>query len=498
MIPISPHTETAHVDYAPQIDFSKMPGEEASEDSALEETRNSGEQFAEILAGLLLKTGTVEPENAAAGEETGFDVPLAEGFEAFTGALVDDAGYPVHSLTKGRHEAGMEAGLDGPGTDVKGEKEPGGLDFSPEEQNILFAMERLFNHSAETVDPDEEAYLSGEIHDAASAGPVEGDPADFFMNHSETVNTAVDLAEAAEVVDETAALLARTETGPENPQALRKKTAGQFRETPPGVDAPGQGKTVHGEKLAALERDALKKAGGKEGKTRLEENREKRRGVTFEVKNLQTENGQTESARKTGDGQLKPGPGQLQDSGAAREITLELHLPNQGQSASAAETGWEVKSGQAFEDILARELHQNFNSDIVRHASMVLRDGSEGTIRLALKPETLGNVKIRLEMAENKITGHIVVESEEALRAFEREIHSLEQAFRDSGFEAASLEMSFAGDSGGAYQNWREAEASQFLPGQIASRYDDAIERVEMPAAVDIYQRGLTAVNVLA
>jgi flagellar hook-length control protein FliK len=182
--------------------------------------------------------------------------------------------------------------------------------------------------------------------------------------------------------------------------------------------------------------------------------------------------------------------------GAEREITLELRLP-QGREAAAPVTSWETGSGRAMENLLARELHQNFNSDIVRHASAILRDGNEGIIKLALKPESLGNVKIRLEMAENKIIGHIVVESEEALRAFEKEISSLEKAFRDSGFDGASLEMSLASD-GGAGQQWQEAEASRFLPGQIASRYDAENERTEMPAAFDVYQWGAQAVSMMA
>jgi flagellar hook-length control protein FliK len=109
---------------------------------------------------------------------------------------------------------------------------------------------------------------------------------------------------------------------------------------------------------------------------------------------------------------------------------------------------------------------------------MVLRDNGQGTIRLSLKPESLGNVKIRLEMAENKITGHIVVESEEALRAFEREVHSLEQAFRDSGFDGAELDMSLAQGGGGAEQRWNGEETDRpFLSERLAaSRYDAAAE----------------------
>jgi flagellar hook-length control protein FliK len=122
---------------------------------------------------------------------------------------------------------------------------------------------------------------------------------------------------------------------------------------------------------------------------------------------------------------------------------------------------------------------------------VVLKDGGEGTIRLSLKPESLGNVKIRLEMADNKITGHIIVESDEALRAFEREVSSLEQAFKESGFEGADLEMSLAsGNGSGAEQQRNDGEASPFFSERFAaeraaSQYDVSIERTDTLFAGD-------------
>jgi flagellar hook-length control protein FliK len=133
-------------------------------------------------------------------------------------------------------------------------------------------------------------------------------------------------------------------------------------------------------------------------------------------------------------------------------------------------------SGGTFEEVLARELRQNLNSDIVRHAQLILREGREGTIRLSLRPETLGNVKIRLELTENRIAGRIIVESDEALRAFEREIASLEQAFRDSGYESADLLLSQDGSGGG-----RE-EGKPFYSPRLAgerARYDEIVERTD-------------------
>jgi hypothetical protein len=243
-----------------------------------------------------------------------------------------------------------------------------------------------------------------------------------------------------------------------------------------------------------------------EGHPRLAESRskEKRRDrFTLEVRDFRTENDRTPASGeiqnlRANDARPLAGRGET-------EILVELRGQNSGRdTARTAESGWESRAGRSFEDFLARELHQNLNGDIVRHASVALRNGGEGSIRLSLRPESLGNVKIRLEMADNKVTGHIVVESEAAFRAFEREVTSLEQAFRDSGFDGADLDMSLAQRGGGSEQGWNGEGADRpLLPEHMAAQqYDAALERLELPGfaleAQGIYTRnGRTSVNML-
>ena len=251
---------------------------------------------------------------------------------------------------------------------------------------------------------------------------------------------------------------------------------------------------------AAMQAEAKKASvAEKNGRSKVEEARDKRRSVDGNSRSAELQAGDMQKNAV----QLKAGM-ERPVEGTAKEINLELRLSNQGQEASSAfadssaTTSWEAKAGQAFEDILARELHQNFNNDIVRHASVALREGNEGTIRLVLKPESLGNVKIRLELAENKITGHIVVQSEEALRAFEREISSLEKAFEKSGFDGANFEMSLAADGRGTEQ-WQGTEASRALPDYFAAlRYDTAAENMDMPQYFNFYGQGTGTVNLFA
>jgi flagellar hook-length control protein FliK len=168
-----------------------------------------------------------------------------------------------------------------------------------------------------------------------------------------------------------------------------------------------------------------------------------------------------------------------------------------GGSGSSENFPPEIPRGQeSFETMLARELGGELSQDIVKQAAIVLRNGDSGTIRLSLKPETLGNVKIRLEMADNKIAGHIIVESDEALRAFEREIHTLEQAFEDSGFEQANLELAMDFRNREDRQ-WRD-EAGPFFSERFAgSLYDGESAGLEAEGRYGS-ALGISAINMLA
>ncbi|MDR0375227.1 MAG: flagellar hook-length control protein FliK [Treponema sp.] len=158
------------------------------------------------------------------------------------------------------------------------------------------------------------------------------------------------------------------------------------------------------------------------------------------------------------------------------EITLDL---NHAQDAPESEAPDKANASRNFADMLSRALVDTLSNDIVRQAAIVLRDGGQGTIRLSLKPETLGSVKIRLELAENKITGTILVSSEEAYRAFEKEVHTLEQAFKESGFDSAELNTTFASSDGRNGRQWDDAETRQYFSERFVAERYDAVEAQE-------------------
>jgi hypothetical protein len=132
-----------------------------------------------------------------------------------------------------------------------------------------------------------------------------------------------------------------------------------------------------------------------------------------------------------------------------------------------------MKSAAQLEGFLSRELQGGLNGDIVRQAAVMLRDGGEGLIRLQLHPESLGNVRIKLALSGNRVEGIITVESPEAMNAFEQELASLEMAFRDSGFEGASLNMQMSGGKSGG-DLFDGVQAGAFSQLVAASSYESS------------------------
>jgi flagellar hook-length control protein FliK len=481
-----------------------VPGAEEPQKSKPD--KNGIGAFAKILAGLLdrsltdrgllRKSGTGESAlGVALGDalsEVSDTVSLAEATE--TGEIGPVSGKKAKSSRIGKTAATEKTDTKKLSKNGKTEPESPQLEHAEQEKS-LFALGRLTGQlenqlvSGET-DGDWESLTADLRHNSQKSMKTETISAELIRDEGQkqplTANSA---ALAAEESAENLTTTAEKAKNRLNSAVANAKNKSNTAEAPVGTA---------GEYQQAGAQKAV--SGEKDGRSKLEEARNKRRGVNVEVRDFRSDGTVTEGVARDGSVPLRvSAETRVSGENSSKDIVLELHLPDQGREAASATTAWETKAGQAFEDLLARELHQNFNNDIVRHASVALRDGNEGTIKLALKPESLGNVKIRLEMAENKITGQIIVESKEALRAFEREISSLEKAFRDSGFDGANLEMSLAADGRGAEQQWQETEASQFLTGQIAaSRYDAALERIEIPLTLDVYQQGARAVNMFA
>jgi len=429
----------------------------------IEEDVEAG-SFAKLLAGLLQKAkideSDIEAEDFSAGEE---------GIQLFSLQDTDRIAFdnPVEESTN-----------------IEDSKNPfTEKDFSevevPEEQaSFLLSAEQLLINSDNQIIGDEESggFLQEVPQIETQDFVLAEQDVDFSSLKPEAAVADVPVQEAAETVtltDGGMELAVETAVAQESiknlPSDINEKKERSFSK-----DAKIETKTE------GVEEAALRKEPEKAGQSKLDEARGRRRDkVTIDVRDQRTDSNVSNNTQTRVNVVETVSSRHAQGDAPVREITLELRVP-EGQTPQA-QTTWEVKSGNALENMLARELHQNFNGDIVRHASMALRDGGEATIRVALKPDSLGNVKIHLELTENKITGRIFVDSEEALNAFRKEIASLEQAFRDSGFTNADLNLSLAADNNG-----QEQETDLWAPRNAASQYDSSFDSVDQVISVDV------------
>lgn len=135
--------------------------------------------------------------------------------------------------------------------------------------------------------------------------------------------------------------------------------------------------------------------------------------------------------------------------------------------------------------------------DFVKTGSIILQDNKKGSINLILHPEELGNVKVKLELSDNQITGKIVVASKEAYEAFRQNLDDLRNAFVASGFDACGFDLAWAGagDSNGSQgQNSADnGSGNQFGLQYFGNTYEENI-----PDAVPEYYAGNTHINLVA
>ena len=89
-------------------------------------------------------------------------------------------------------------------------------------------------------------------------------------------------------------------------------------------------------------------------------------------------------------------------------------------------------------------LREMAGAELTRAAGIVLRDGG-GEIKLVLKPESLGNVRIRMNLVDNAIEGRIIVDNPAVKQVFEGSLSSLMRALTAEGFQSASLQVSVGG-----------------------------------------------------
>ncbi|CEM63340.1 flagellar hook-length control protein FliK [Treponema phagedenis] len=134
----------------------------------------------------------------------------------------------------------------------------------------------------------------------------------------------------------------------------------------------------------------------------------------------------------------------------APDATLEFRADSTVEGAAQNKQGVADAKPAQPQNVQSAFLQQiqSASTDIVQSGKIILRDNNQGLIRINLKPEHLGTVKINLELSgDKKLTGRISVASKEAYEAFKESLHDLTVAFEQGGFETAGFDLQWFGES---------------------------------------------------
>jgi hypothetical protein len=128
-----------------------------------------------------------------------------------------------------------------------------------------------------------------------------------------------------------------------------------------------------------------------------------------------------------------------------------------------------------FRDILHNELISN--------TRFILKNGGNGELQIELKPESLGKLKFKVSLDNNRIEGKIFVENSNVKEMVEQSMQNLSNALLDEGFDSVNLQVALGGDNRGDRETGDGSQLSErhsldFERAASAIDYFDAEERL--------------------
>ncbi len=145
-----------------------------------------------------------------------------------------------------------------------------------------------------------------------------------------------------------------------------------------------------------------------------------------------------------------------------------------------ARTGTAVSG--PFETALER-LRGMAGSEMVKASGIILRDGG-GEIRLVLRPESLGSVRIRMNLVDNGIEGRIIVDNAAVKQVMDSSLDALTRALTAQGFQSATLEVAVGGQN--ADGGRAASEPHPALRRESAEKFDGNVPGIESVSLGDL------------
>lgn len=237
-------------------------------------------------------------------------------------------------------------------------------------------------------------------------------------------------------------------------------------------ESPEISKRAHGQSRVSLDHSGLAQKRSTEAEIpvmKMEISLEDRRTPSVKEGTSEGFEGKLNASVKAGEGQGSQSSGQDSNSSQMNGETMEfgdqtieeapINVRGQGSFQNQMDSQ-NVQSNRQAAQALEQQMSRTGNADLVRNIKFIMKDNQAGEIKMVLRPESLGNVRIQLSMQENNIVGRIVVENQSVRDAFLNNMNQLNQMLKESGFEDAQIDV-FVGQQDQPSQDPQDLEEEQ-------------------------------------
>ena len=187
----------------------------------------------------------------------------------------------------------------------------------------------------------------------------------------------------------------------------------------------------------------------------------------IDIRDFRTASAREVSASSEQTAEMETKPSDPAQEAAPRLVRFSgEHMANSRPSAAAGRS----------ESPFSAYVREQLGSEVVKQTGIILKNGNRGEIRLVLKPEHLGRVRMRVELDHNRLSGKIFVDSSFVKESFEQGLEELYRAFRSNGYETGTFEVLVDGRNEG---NGAGDKRKDGLNAKTLKQLDEAVPILE-------------------
>lgn len=205
----------------------------------------------------------------------------------------------------------------------------------------------------------------------------------------------------------------------------------------------------------------------------------------------QKEEGALNAGKNRVQGKMTAGEEKNTELRSDKSVFESTSLPTSIQSGKEAGIAENAALRHITKADLIRELKDQGSVEILREAKILVKEGQSGEIKLVLRPQELGTVKINLILENKHIVGRIFVENNIVKEALQTAFGDLKEVFAQQGMELGALDVFVSQESREDF--WQaENDDADTMPFKLAQ----VVGAVEKHAPVVTVLEDYSRVNI--